>query len=144
MSNADKAEERFNGGMNCAQSVLTVFGPSCGLDEEKCVRVAAAFGGGIGHLQEICGAVSGAVMVLGLKFGGDSASRDNRERINELAQRFIHEFSARNSSILCRDLLGFDISTKDGLLEARRRGVFSACAGYVRIASELLDTMLQP
>jgi C_GCAxxG_C_C family probable redox protein len=119
-----------------------VYGPLCGVDEEICIRIASPFGGGIGHLQEICGAVSGAIMAIGLKHGAGTAERDRRDRINELAREFINEYTKRNSSILCRDLLGFDITTESGLVEARRRGIFSACGNYVRIAAEILEKML--
>jgi C_GCAxxG_C_C family probable redox protein len=142
MTNADSAIDKFKKGLNCAQAVFSTFGPSCGLDEEMCVRIASPFGGGIGHLQEVCGAVSGAIMVIGLKHGAGSTERDVRDHINELAQNFVRDFKLRNNSVLCRDLLSFDITTKSGLAEARKKGVFAPCAGYVRNAVEILETML--
>jgi C_GCAxxG_C_C family probable redox protein len=142
MNNPEKAVNNFKNGLNCAQAVLTAYGPSCGLDEKLCVRVASPFGGGVGHLQEICGAVSGAIMVIGLKHGEGSEGREKRDRINEMVQDFVNQFTSRNRSHLCRDLLGFDISTKSGLEQARKQGIFSGCAEYVRIAAEILETML--
>ena len=142
MNNPEKALSNFEKGMNCAQSVLATFGPSFGLDEKICIRIASPFGGGIGHIQEICGAVSGAIMAIGLKHGAGTDQRDKRDRINGLAQEFIRAFKKKNNSILCRDLLGFDISTQSGLIEARNRGIFKVCPGYVRSAAEILDLML--
>lgn len=143
MNNPDKAVAYFEKGMNCAQSVLSVYGPLCGLEPDLCVRIASAFGGGIGHTQGVCGAVTGAVMAIGLKHGEGTAERDRRDRINELARNFIDEFRKRNGDVMCRRLLDFDITTECGLLEARRLGKFGACAGYISSAAELLDTMLQ-
>jgi C_GCAxxG_C_C family probable redox protein len=112
-----------------------------GLNEEMCARIASPFGGGIGHVQEVCGAVSGAAMVIGLKYGEKSADRDVRDHINDLTQNFVREFKSRNHSILCRELLKFDITTKDGLIEARKKGVFAPCVEFVRSAVELLEKM---
>ncbi len=142
MSNAEKAVEKFKNGLNCSQAVLSAYGPSLGLDEETCIRIAAPFGGGIGHVQEVCGAVSGAIMAIGLKHGEGTRQRDKRDRIIELAQEFIIEFKKQKKSILCRDLLGCDISTRDGLLKAREQNAFNVCADYVRLAGQLLEKML--
>ena len=113
-----------------------------GLNEEMCIRIASPFGGGIGHVQEVCGAVSGAVMVIGLKYGEKSTDRDVRDQINDFTQNFIRDFKSRYNSILCRDLLAFDITTRSGLVEARKKGAFAPCLGYVRSAIEILEKML--
>lgn len=142
MSNAEKAVENFKNGLNCSQSVLSAYGPALGLDEKTCIKIAAPFGGGIGHVQEVCGAVSGAAMVIGLKHGEGTEQRDRRDRIIELTQEFIKEFKKQKGSVLCRDLLGCDISTKDGLTKAREQGAFNVCADYVRLAGKILEKML--
>lgn len=142
MNNPDKAVANFEKGMNCAQSVISVYGPQYGLDPDLCVRIASAFGGGIGHTQGICGAVTGAIMVIGLKHGKGTAERDRRDHINALARQFIEEFKKRNGGVMCRRLLDFDISTDEGLFEARQRGLFVLCAGFIRTAAEILERML--
>ncbi len=142
MSKADKAAENFTNGLNCAQSVLSAYGPGLGLDKETCIRIAAPFGGGMGHVQEVCGAVSGALMVIGLRHGEGTAERDRRDHVIELAQRFINSFKERFGSVLCRDLIACDISTREGLRKARELGAFTVCADYVRAAGELLDNNL--
>jgi C_GCAxxG_C_C family probable redox protein len=142
MSNGDWAVESFSKGLNCAQAVLSAYGPALGLDEKTCIKIASPFGGGIGHVQEVCGAVSGAVMAIGLKHGEGSEQRDKRDRIIELTQEFLRQFKERSGSLLCRDLLNFDISTREGLRKAREQGAFSVCSGYVRLAGELLEKIL--
>ena len=142
MKNPEKAVEYLKNGFNCSQSVLKTFAPSYGLDDETCTRLAAPFGGGIGHLQETCGAVTGAIMVLGLRHGAGCESRDVREHLNGMVQAFVAEFKERHGSVVCRTLLGCDISTKSGLEAARARGAFVVCADYVRTAAELLDKRL--
>ncbi len=142
MEKSEQAVDYFNGGMNCAQSILSAFGPECGLDGETCVSIASPFGGGIGHLQEACGAVTGAVMAIGLRYGRGAAGRDARERINDMTRDFVEKFRAVNGSILCRDLLSFDISTREGLEEARMKNGFAPCVDYVRIAAQLLEEIM--
>ncbi len=142
MSNGDRAVRNFNSGLNCAQAVLSTYGPALGLDEKTCIKIASPFGGGIGHVQEVCGAVTGAVMAIGLKHGEGSEQRDKRDRIIELTQEFLRQFKERSGSLLCRDLLNFDIYTIDGLRKAREQGAFSVCSGYVRLAEELLEKLL--
>ncbi len=142
MSNAEIAAEKLKNGLNCSQAVLSTYGPALGLDEKTCIRIAAPFGGGIGHVQEVCGAVSGAAMAIGLKYGEGSEQRDKRDRIIELTQDFIRQFKNQKGSILCSDLLNFDISTPEGLKKAREQGAFNICGDYVRLAGELLEKML--
>ena len=142
MSNADRAVEKFKNGLNCSQSILSTFGPALGLDEKSCIKIAAPFGGGIGHVQEVCGAVSGAVMAIGLRHGEGTEERDKRDRIIGLAQEFIQAFTARHGSLRCRQLLNFDITTREGLLRAREAEAFAVCGDYIRTAAELLEKML--
>lgn len=142
MSKAELAAERFLNGLNCSQSVLASYGPALGLDEKTCIRMASPFGGGIGHVQEVCGALTGAIMAIGLKHGEGTDQRDGRDRIIELTREFIGEFKKRKGSIFCRDLLGCDITTNEGLEKAREQGAFNVCADYVRLAGELLEKML--
>lgn len=95
------------------------------------------------YMQEACGAVTGSFMVIGLKHGRLTQDRESRERIYELAREFVREFTSRNKSIACRDLLDFDISTKTGQEEARKTGIFrQKCPGFVRDAVEILEKLL--
>jgi len=143
-SNSDAAAATFDGGFNCAQAVLATFGPQFGLDRTLALRVAQGFGGGMGgQMGETCGAVTGAFMVLGLQSaktgpGEDAAKQENCRLVNEFARRF----RERHGSLLCRDLLGCDISTPEGMRQAREQGLFkSRCPDFVRTAAEILDDL---
>ena len=106
MTHAEKAEAYFRQGYNCAQSVLLAFGDMTGLDDETALRVSSSFGGGLGRLREVCGAVSGACMVLGLVKGyTDPDDREGKRAQYRLVQEFAERFREQNGSIVCRELL---------------------------------------
>jgi C_GCAxxG_C_C family probable redox protein len=107
------------------------------------MKVASGFGGGLGGMQEACGAVTGACMVIGLKYGEAGSDHKLRQKVYEAVQEFGREFRSRNKAITCRDLLGFDISTKTGMKEARDKGIFKTkCPGFVRDAVEILEKFM--
>ena len=141
---ADRAAELFGQGFNCAQSVLEACGERYGLEPETALRVAEAFGGGMGRMGLTCGAVTGAMMAIGLKHAkltpDDNASR--RKSI-ELARRLREAFEARHGTIACRELLGCDISTAEGFLHAKDAGLFrDICTKAVRDAAEIVADLL--
>jgi C_GCAxxG_C_C family probable redox protein len=143
MSDVEKAASGFSQGLNCAQSVLSTYGPRFGLDHELALRIASGFGGGIGHRGESCGAVTGAIMVIGLKEGGMSGDEAARERFFGLVGRFLEKFKARHGSTLCRQLLGHDISTDEGLKAIIDKGFFEErCPNFVRTSAEILEEIL--
>jgi C_GCAxxG_C_C family probable redox protein len=104
--------------------------------------MAAGFGGGLGRCGEACGALTGAIMVIGLRMGAtDAADRAAKERTYVAVQAFVEAFRARNGAITCRELLGADISSPEAYQQAREEGRFKAvCPGLVRSAAELLDS----
>jgi len=132
----------FDEGCNCAQAVLSVHTDEFGLNEQVAFRIASGFGGGMGRMAETCGAVTGAMMVLGLRHGGNSPDRESKERIYMKIRDFAERFKARNGSLLCRDLLDCDISTPEGVKIARDKNLITRlCPKYVRDAVEILDEM---
>ena len=142
----EEAVAMFGEGYNCAQSVLACCGGGMGLSRDLAVRLGGPFGGGMGALGETCGAVSGALMALGLKFHQagpqDSAGK---MRVYALAQEFCKRFRDRHGSTLCRDLIGMDISTPQRQQAARDAGVFkSLCPPLVRSAAEIVEEILSP
>jgi C_GCAxxG_C_C family probable redox protein len=141
LDRVEAAVDAFDGGFNCAQAVLSAFGPQYGLPPEMALRIAAPFGGGMGRRGEVCGAVAGALMVLGLKTGTTrGGDREAKEKIYRLTREMAGLFEKRNGSIRCRDLLGCDISTREGLERAKAEGLFqTACRRYVRDAAEILS-----
>jgi C_GCAxxG_C_C family probable redox protein len=145
MSNSDLAAACFEEGFNCSQSVLAPFAPALGLDRDTGLRVAAAFGGGMGRTGESCGAVSGALMAIGLRYAQPSADeKDAKERTYELAAEFLDRFAERNNGcVKCRELLGRDISTPEGLQAAREQDLFKKlCPKFVRDAAEIVEQMI--
>ncbi len=144
MNNVDCAKELFSEGFNCAQSVFAAFAPELGLDNETALKIASSFGGGMAHMGEVCGAVTGALMVLGLKYGRTKAADlDARERNYERVEEFVKRFKALHSSILCRELLGADMSTLEGRIKIKEQNLTrDLCPGFVRDAARILGDML--
>jgi len=139
-----QAQMLFKEGYSCSQSILMAFAPLFDLDRETAARLAASFGGGIARRGETCGAVNGAFMVLGLKFGHTSAlDLDSKEKTYRAVQEFISQFQMRNRSITCNQLLDLDVSTPDGLQTAHDTQLFSTrCPGFVEDAVDILDQLL--
>jgi C_GCAxxG_C_C family probable redox protein len=136
-----RAGEFFAQGFNCSQAVFCAFAPRLGLSEEQALKLASPFGGGIAHRGHICGSVSGGLMALGLKLG--AATPEGKETTYQLAGGFLREFEARHGSILCRELIGCDLSTPAGLKKARQLQVFDAiCPGLVEDATRMVSSLL--
>ena len=107
------------------------------------VRIAAAFGGGMGKTGDTCGAVTGALMVIGLKYGSaDFRNTDAEIETYEIARTFIEKFRSRNKSTICRDLIGFDINSPNGNKKDKERIIMSKCPNYVRDAAEIIEEIL--
>ena len=143
VSNLDKTLEHFHTRLNCAQSILATYGPSYGLAKKDCFRIVEAFGGGIAHNGNTCGAILGALAVIGLKYGRtDIDDLQARDRTNNMSQNFISKFISKNGSDKCRNLIKYDISNPEKLEEAKEKGVFVKCDHFVKIAVELLEEIL--
>ncbi len=145
MCRADKAVATFKKGFNCTQAVLSTFGEEYGLGPLVALRVAAAFGGGMGRMGKTCGAVTGAFMVIGLKYGMTKPEDlQSNERAYGSVNEFVEKFKSLNKSIICRELLGYDISNRDTLIEVRNKGLFHLiCPKYVRDAVEIVESLIQ-
>jgi C_GCAxxG_C_C family probable redox protein len=144
MDNAEYAQNCLKKGFSCSQSVLSAFIEQFGLDRDTALRMSSAFGGGMGGHGEVCGAVSAAFMVLGLRYGSAGRHDDEeRERIGKKARMFMGRFKSRNGSILCRDLLGADIGTSEGLEAAKTKCLFdNICPDIIRCSVEILEGIL--
>jgi C_GCAxxG_C_C family probable redox protein len=105
---------------NCSQSVLTAFGEELGLDEDTTMKIAIAFGSGMARNQHICGALTGAMMVLGMKFGIDDEDELQKEKVYRLTNVLMDEFKSIKGTLNCRELLGFDMKTEEGKSEIKR------------------------
>ena len=144
MDKSDRAAVYFSEGFSCAQAVFAAFSEDEGLATPTALRLSEALGGGIAGQGMTCGAVTGALLAIGLKHGRiegqDAAAKDTTR---ELSQQFMERFAAQHGSIQCQALLSLDISMPDELAEVRERGLFkSLCPVFVRDAAALLEEML--
>lgn len=132
-------------GYSCAQAVFAAYSEECGIDKETARKIATGLGGGLGHTGNVCGAVIGAILVLGQRYGMDSLENpDNRERTYALVQKLIKRFTGIHGSINCPDLLGYDMSDPAQLAEAKEKKVGARiCPGLVRDAAEILDQIIR-
>lgn len=137
------ADQLHAAGFNCSQAVFGALAPGSGLEQETALKIAAAFGGGIARTGETCGAVTGALLAIGLKDGFSAPDPAAKERIYQLGRQFMARFNELHGSTRCRDLLGCDLSTPEGLAEARERGLFkNQCPLYVKDAVQIASEML--
>lgn len=144
MSKSEHAVERFKTGANCSQAVLGEYAEEYGVDSTSALKIACGFGGGMGRLGGTCGAVTGAIMAIGLvACDSDPRAPATKARVYALVRTFIEEFETRHETISCRELLGCDISAPEGHEEAMRLGLFETkCPKYVEDAVEILEDML--
>ena len=140
MSREERAAELFVGGFACSQAVLAAFCENYGLDESMAFRLASGFAGGM-KSAEVCGAVSGAVMVIGLKHGHVNGDiRESRRASGAKVQEFMSMFKSRQNFLTCRDLLGCDIATQEGRQIALDNKLFTTrCVDLVREAARILE-----
>lgn len=135
----------FDEGFNCSQAVLAPRAESLGLPRETALRAAAGFGAGMGRLQDVCGAVTGAGMVLGLRYGhteaGDLAGKD---RVYALTRDLHRRFVLAHGTTKCRELLGVDMLTEDGRREMKERNlVATVCRTCVETADRIVGQILE-
>ena len=140
----EQAAEKFKNGLNCSQAVLGSYCREFGLDCEQAFKIATGFGGGM-RLAETCGAVTGAFMVLGLKYGNSTAEdKDAKAKTYEKIVEYTSRFKARNGSVRCGQLLGGDISTPEGMEKAQDSGLFvTVCPKMVQDAAEILKETIE-
>ena len=139
---SDLATAHFHSGFNCAQSVAAVFCEKYGVDKNSVVKMCSGLGAGF-RSGEICGAVSGAVLAIGFKYGQniaeDKVAKDN---CNAKTVEFMNLFRVKNKSVVCREILGFDLSIKEEYEQAQEQNLFKTmCVDMVVSAVELLEEL---
>ena len=136
----DSAVELFNSGFNCAQSVFAVFCEKYGMNKETALKTASGLGSGF-RSGEICGAASGAVLVIGLKYGQYiTGDKDSKLNCNKKTEEFLSDFRMKNRSCVCREILGCDISTPEGRKQAQDMNLFkTVCVDMVKSAVSILE-----
>lgn len=139
------AGKLFQDGFSCSQAVFTPFAVEAGLEEEKALKLSQVLGGGMSHMGLTCGAVTGALLVIGLHFGRARAEdRAAKELTYKLAQKFCRRFTEKFGSINCTDLIGCSLKTPHGLELASKNNLFEKyCSGYVEEACRLLEGILR-
>lgn len=145
MDHGQRAMELFQQGYNCAQAVLLAFSDLTCLEEETALKLAASFGGGMGRLREVCGAVSGMFMAAGLLYGSaDPNDGDEKKAHYARIQALAGEFREKNGSYICRELLSKVPTTQGSAPEARSEAYYKKrpCALLCRDAAEILDAYL--
>lgn len=146
MNSVEQAVKRFEEGALCSQAVFSTYGEKLGLDRETAMKISTPFGGGIARMGETCGAVTGALMVIGLKHGNMSDWRTEdkqKEKAYRLSMEFAEKFKSRNGSVRCKDILGADLSTPEGRKAANDGKLFiTTCPKFVRDAAEILEEIL--
>ena len=140
----ETAVGHFAGGYLCSQAILMAFASRVGIEPGTAARIAASFGGGMARMGLTCGAVTGAMMVIGLKSGHETPTQEfKKEKTYELVRDFMEEFQKRNGTVSCRELLGVDLNTPQGLEKAAKEGMFETlCPKFVRDAAEVLEKVL--
>ena len=144
MTKADDAHRAYLKRFTCSAAVFSAFSEEMGLDADTAKKIACGFGGGISHSGNTCGAVSGAIMVIGLKYGkcveGDDAAT---QKTRQLTRSFLTAFKEKNGSINCTELLGYNLSKPDELAAAREAGLFiGRCPLLVRDAAEIVERII--
>jgi C_GCAxxG_C_C family probable redox protein len=144
MSKTEQAVDCMKQTFSCSQAILSTYGPELGLDREMALRVAGSFGGGMARMGETCGAVTGALMVIGLKYGNTRADdKEAKEQTYRVVTEFVEKFRKRHYSTLCRELVGCDLGTPEGMQFFKEQGLAnSVCLGLVRDAGEILEELL--
>ncbi len=144
MTNIEDAVSLFKKGFRCSQAILSIYGIQFGLDQELALKLASPFGAGMGSLGNTCGAVTGAFMVLGLKYGNSKVGEmKKKEKAYEITKEFVERFKSRNGTIMCKDLLNCDISTFEGRNKAIEEKLFiEICPKFVRDSAEILEELL--
>lgn len=145
MNYQQKAADLFKQGYNCSQAVLGAFCETCHLDFDEAMKLSSSFGGGMGRLREVCGAVSAMFMVAGLKYGSsDPQDKAAKARHYQLIQQLAEAFEKDNHSIICRELLGLQPGKDSPIPEERTEGYYKKrpCVELVECAAQILDELL--
>lgn len=136
MTHIDDAVQLFENGYMCSQAVFAAFSKELGIPKEQALKIGACFGSGM-RKGEVCGACTGALMALGLKYG------ESKSKSDEVCERFLDEFEKENGSFICRDLLNCDISTREGVEHALENNLFKEfCPLMVESAAKIAEEII--
>jgi C_GCAxxG_C_C family probable redox protein len=136
------AKEKFLKGFNCSQTVFVAFAKDVGLKEKDILKLSTGFGAGMGRMQNTCGAVTGAFMVIGYLNGKYKEDDDElKEKTYNFIQEFTSDFKKENDTINCFELMGFDFKDKDEMEKAVEKELFKEkCLKYVLDAVDIIES----
>ena len=144
MDHGIKAAELFLGGYNCAQAVAVAFCDLTGLEEKQAAKMASAFGGGMGRMREVCGAVSGMLMVLSQLYGYDTPGDDvSKKQLYTQVQELAEKFREENGSIICREILKNPPSDPNPTPRTAEFYAIRPCAKMVMTAARLMEEFME-
>ena len=143
MTKEQTAADYFSTGKNCAQSVLMAFAKELNIPEDQAFNLASGFGGGIGKQGQVCGAVSGAIMVIGLKYAKEAAPDKANTVTHSLVNEFLEEFKKQNPSIICKELIGgLDLNNPEDAAEWKKHNLHDVtCLPAVKSAVRILENL---
>ncbi len=143
MNHVDKAVKYYSNNFNCSQAVFTTYATELGLDEETALKMSTQFGGGA-RKGEMCGAVSGALMVLGLKYGHSHAEDiEEKGKAYQIAEDFMNRFIAEKGTVVCRELLGYDVSNQEDVAKIKELDLFkTTCPEMIKCATAMVEQMI--
>ena len=141
---AERAVDYYGRNFNCSQGVFTTYAIEHGIDEKLALKLATNFGGGA-RKGEMCGAVSGALMVLGLLYGhSESEDPDTKAKAYAMSEEYMNRFIRKNGSVVCRELLGYDLSKPEEKAVILEKDLFRTfCPDMIRSAVEILDELIE-
>ncbi len=142
MNPIEETVDLFANGLNCSQAIMTVFGKPFGVDLEMAKKIGRPWRGGMGHLSQTCGALTGAIMVLGLA-NTISEEGEARKEAFKSVKKLFQRFEEKYGTTVCKNLLGEDLSTEEGMRKIREQNlVRKVCPQYVRGAAEILAEII--
>ena len=145
MKHSETAVSNFKSGYNCAQSVFLAFANECGIDNDTALKLSSSFGGGMGRLREVCGAVSAMFAIAGLKRGYTSPNNDEiKAKHYELIQSLAEKFKSKYGTIICRELLNLSEGADSPIPSKRTEEYYKTrpCEEFVRFAAEIIENDL--
>ena len=143
MTNSERAVQLFQNGMNCSQAILTAFGEPYGVDLQTAEKLGRPLGGGLARTGMTCGALTGAILVLGMAQSETRDEAEARMQVFRSVQELLRRFEERRGSSLCKILLGADMSTEAGAKKIKEENLTAQlCPGFVRDTAEILSQIL--
>lgn len=145
MKNDELAVNKFKDGYNCAQSMIFSFADDLGIDKSLALKLACGFGGGLGRKENVCGAITGGILILGLVFGrGDNEDKIKQEDTFKYVRDFIDRFIIKFGTIECRNLIdNIDLLTEEGQLKFKELNMINKCYKYVEYTNIVIQELIK-